>query len=196
MINVAGIVSGSIVDGPGLRTVIFCQGCPHHCEGCHNPETWDFTTKTMMSTGELVDIIRSDPLCHGVTFSGGEPFAQANGFAELGEELKSLGYEVASFTGYTFEKLIGLETEQIAEAKHEPAYITAIGNAQRVSWLWLLNTIDVLIDGRFVLSQRNLDLMFRGSENQRILDVKESLKLAVPVWSKDPRWVGDNTSIM
>ena len=169
MINVAGIVS-SIVDGPGIRTVIFGQGCPHHCEGCHNPETWDFIEKTMMSTGELVDIIRSDPLCHGVTFSGGDPFAQADGFAELGEELKSLKYEVASFTGYTFEDLI---------------------KADRSDWNRLLNTLDILIDGPFIQYKRNLDLMFRGSDNQRILNVKPSLLERAPIWTTDTRWIGE-----
>ena len=168
MINVAGIIGGSIVDGPGIRTVIFCQGCPHHCQGCHNPETWEFTEKTMMSTDDLVDIIRSNPLCHGVTFSGGEPFAQAEGFAELAKVLKTMGYEVASYTGYTFEQLMDGTPEQMC----------------------LLSTLDVIIDGSYRQKERDLSLQFRGSSNQRILDVKSSLMSKTAVWTTDERWIG------
>ena len=104
-IDMAGIVGDSIVDGPGIRTVFFSQGCPHHCEGCQNPETWAFGVGTPMDTETLAGIAKENPLCRGVTFSGGEPFAQAAGFAELAEALKKDGYEIASFTGYTFEQL-------------------------------------------------------------------------------------------
>ena len=88
MINLSGIQQDSIVDGPGIRTTFFCQGCPHHCENCHNPETWPFEGGTPMDTDTLVEIVTSNPLCRGVTFSGGEPFAQAEGYAELAEALK------------------------------------------------------------------------------------------------------------
>ena len=96
MLNLAGITGDSIVDGPGIRTTIFCQGCPHHCEGCHNPETWEFGCGTEMEEETVLEIIKSNPLCHGVTFSGGEPFSQAEAFARLGRLLKAEGYEVAS----------------------------------------------------------------------------------------------------
>ena len=106
MLDLSGIVQDSIVDGPGIRTTIFSQGCPHHCPGCHNPETWSFGCGTPMEEETLLNIVRSNPLCRGVTFSGGEPFAQPKGFAKLAKLLKEQGYEVASYTGYTFEDLL------------------------------------------------------------------------------------------
>ena len=92
MLDLSGIVSDSIVDGPGIRTTVFSQGCPHHCPGCHNPETWDFGCGTSVPVEAIVDIVKSNPLCRGVTFSGGEPFAQAAGFAKLAGLLKEEGY--------------------------------------------------------------------------------------------------------
>ena len=168
MLDLAGIVSDSIVDGPGIRTTIFCQGCPHHCEGCHNPETWEFGCGTPMEEERIVEIVRSNPLCRGVTFSGGEPFAQAEGFARLAKLLKSYGYEVAAYSGYTFQQLL----------RGTPA--------QRE----LLECIDVLIDGPFVLEQRSLQLPFRGSRNQRILNVPESLSRGEAVEHTSGRWTG------
>ena len=88
MLDLSGIVSDSIVDGPGIRTTIFSQGCPHHCKGCHNPETWAFGCGTKMSAETIAEIVKSNPLCRGVTFSGGEPFSQAAGFAKLAKLLK------------------------------------------------------------------------------------------------------------
>ena len=96
MLNLSGIVTDSIVDGPGIRVCIFCQGCPHHCPGCHNPETWDFQTNALMEQETLLEIIRSNPLCRGVTFSGGEPFAQAAAFAER-----------ETYSSYTYVKMMG-----------------------------------------------------------------------------------------
>lgn len=169
MLNLSGIVQDSIVDGPGIRTAIFCQGCPHHCPGCHNPETWDFGCGTDVPVEDLVDVVRSNPLCRGVTFSGGEPFAQAAGFAKLAQLLKERGYEVASYSGYTFEELLNGSDDQKE----------------------LLASIDILIDGPFLLAQKSLEVPFRGSRNQRILDVKKSLaeSRAVPTTSK--RWLGE-----
>ena len=168
IIRMAGVAGDSIVDGPGIRTTFFCQGCPHHCPGCHNPETWDFDAGTPMETRNLAQIARDNPLCRGVTFSGGEPFAQPEGFAELAEILKAEGYEIASYTGYTFEQLLQGTPEQRR----------------------LLGLLDVLVDGPFVLSRRSLDLVYRGSDNQRILDVPESLRQgrAIPA---PPRWQGE-----
>ena len=169
MLNLAGIQTDCIVDGPGIRTTFFCQGCPHHCPGCHNPETWPFAGGTPMDTDALVDIVTSNPLCRGVTFSGGEPFAQAEGFLALAKKLKEKGYEVASYSGYTFEQLL------------------TGTKAQRQ----LLETLDVLIDGPFLQAEKSLEVAFRGSRNQRILDVPKSLAAGEAVWMTSPRWLGE-----
>ncbi len=169
MLDLSGIVNDSIVDGPGIRTVIFCQGCPHHCEGCHNPETWSFGCGTPIAEETLLQIVEENPLCRGVTFSGGEPFAQAEGFCKLAKLLKEKGYEVASYSGYTFEQLLGG-----TKAQQE-----------------LLANIDILIDGPFLLKERSLELSFRGSKNQRILDVPKSLDAGKAVETTQPRWQGD-----
>ena len=169
MLDLSGIVNDSIVDGPGIRTVIFSQGCPHHCEGCHNPETWEFGTGTPMEEDMLLQIVLSNPLCRGVTFSGGEPFAQAEGFGKLARLLKEHGYEVASYTGFTFEQLLNGTPSQKELLKH----------------------IDILIDGPFLLSERTLEMSFRGSRNQRILDVPASLAAGAAVETTQPRWQGE-----
>ena len=169
MLNLSGIVTDSIVDGPGIRVTVFCQGCPHHCPGCHNPETWEFGTGTDVPVEAIVDIVRSNPLCRGVTFSGGEPFAQAEGYAKLARLLKAAGYEVASYSGYTFEQL------------------TSGTPAQRD----LLSAIDVLIDGPFLQEEKSLELVFRGSRNQRILDVPRSLAAGTPIPKAPGRWTGE-----
>ena len=168
MLELAGIAGDSIVDGPGIRTTLFAQGCPHHCPGCHNPETWAFGCGTKMDPEDILSIVKQNPLCRGVTFSGGEPFAQAEEFAKLGKLLKEAGYEVASYSGYTFEQLLG-GTEEQRE---------------------LLGTIDVLIDGPFIRSERSLELNFRGSRNQRILNVPASLKAGRAVEETSGRWLG------
>ena len=169
MLNLSGIVSDSIVDGPGIRTCIFSQGCPHHCAGCHNPETWEFGCGTDMDEKKVLEIVESNPLCKGVTFSGGEPFAQAEGYAKLAQMLKEKGYEVASYSGYTFEQLL-----QGTPAQKE-----------------LLRHIDVLIDGPFILAEKSLELSFRGSRNQRILDVPASLAAGKAILVTTPRWRGE-----
>ena len=169
MLDLSGIVGDSIVDGPGIRTTIFSQGCPHHCPGCHNPETWAFGCGTQMEEEQIVQIVKSNPLCRGVTFSGGEPFAQAAGFAKLAKLLKALGYEVASYSGYTFEALLQGTPEQQE----------------------LLHSIDILIDGPFVQAEKSLELAFRGSRNQRILDVPKSLAAQKAIETTSKRWLGE-----
>lgn len=169
MLDLSGISGDSIVDGPGIRTTIFAQGCPHHCPGCHNPQTWEFGCGTPMEEETVVAIVLANPLCRGVTFSGGEPFAQGAGFAKLARLLKARGYEVASYSGYTFEQLLHGTPEQRE----------------------LLENIDVLIDGPFVMAQRSLELNFRGSRNQRILDVPRSLASGTAVLETSPRWQGE-----
>ena len=169
MLELSGIVGDSIVDGPGIRTTVFSQGCPHHCPGCHNPETWEFGCGTPMEEERILEIVRSNPLCRGVTFSGGEPFAQAEGFARLARLLKAAGYEVASYSGYTFEQLL-----RGSKAQRE-----------------LLEAIDILIDGPFLLEEKSLEVPFRGSKNQRILDVPKSLAAGKAVETTQKRWLGE-----
>ncbi len=167
-LNIAGIAVDSVVDGPGIRVAIFSQGCPHSCVGCHNPESHSFEPNRVISVAEIYDIIKKNPLCRGVTFSGGEPFCQPEGFISLAKMLKSDGYEIACYSGYTFEELM------------------ALGELQRE----LLQLIDVLIDSRFILEKLNLNLLFKGSENQRIIDVAKSLANNEVVIVSDSRWVG------
>ena len=104
-LRIAGLVNDSIVDGPGIRYTIFVQGCPHHCPGCHNPDTHSFSGGSITDTGELLEKIKQNPLLDGVTFSGGEPFCQAAVLAELGKQIKQLGLNIVTYTGYTFEEL-------------------------------------------------------------------------------------------
>ncbi len=165
--NIANIIHDSIVDGPGMRISIFCQGCPHACLGCHNPQSLPFENNILMSVEEVFEEIQKNKLCKSVTFTGGEPFCQAGAFYELAKLLKAQNYEIASYSGYTFEELLKLGAQQEQ----------------------LLNMIDVLIDGRFVLAKLNLSLRFKGSENQRIIDVQKSMKERKAVLSTDERWV-------
>lgn len=157
LIRLAGLVPESFVDGPGIRFTVFTQGCPHKCEGCHNPETHDFNTGRLADVDKVFERIIKNPLVKGVTFSGGEPFCQPEPLAYLAKLLKEKGYHVMSYSGYTFEELL--------EKSHSN---THIGD--------LLNNIDILVDGPFLLAERSLELRFRGSRNQRIVDVSESLK--------------------
>ncbi|MCL2035832.1 MAG: anaerobic ribonucleoside-triphosphate reductase activating protein [Oscillospiraceae bacterium] len=150
-IKIAGIVKNSIVDGRGIRYVVFAQGCPHKCENCHNPHTHDFSGGEWRDVSQLADEIRRDPLLDGVTFSGGEPFFQAEMFAVLAEQIHNC--HIICYSGYTFEELYQ------EEKNHN-----------------LLKRIDVLIDGRFIESEKSMDLQFKGSRNQRTLNSKESLK--------------------
>lgn len=156
-LRIAGIVRESIVDGPGIRFTVFCQGCPHHCRDCHNPETHDFAGGYDCSIRRLMEEIDKDPLLAGVTFSGGEPFCQPEPFAAMAKEVKSRNLSLTVFTGYTYEKLL--------EMAEENPYIEQ-----------LLELTDLLIDGPFVKEKRDLTLQFRGSANQRIIDMNETRK--------------------
>ena len=149
-LNIAGIVEESIVDGPGIRYVVFTQGCPHHCPGCHNPETHSFSGGHFMSVEDIFTQFQQDALLKGITFSGGEPFCQPEPLVELAKLVHGMGKDVAVFTGYTNEELIKME---------DPAI--------RV----LLDETDLLIDGPYLEDLRNLELRFRGSENQRLIDM-------------------------
>ncbi len=159
----------SIVDGPGLRCAIFVQGCPHACPNCHNPATHPFAGGEIMDVDMIYNSIKANPLCGGVTFSGGEPFCQAKNLTLLAKKLKTDGYEIAAYSGYTFE--------QLYKSTHEQKD--------------LLRYLDVLIDGPFLEAEKDLTLRFRGSKNQRILSVWESLNKNKAVWEKKSSWIGD-----
>lgn len=154
-LRIAGTVNDSIVDGPGIRFTVFTQGCPHRCEGCHNPQTHDFNGGELVDTYELLKKITSNPLLDGVTFSGGEPFCQAEALAELGERAKESGLNIITYTGYDFETLYESQDKN--------------------GWGKLLAVTDILIDGKFILAQKDWNIKFRGSSNQRYLDCQKSL---------------------
>lgn len=160
-LRIAGTVGESIVDGPGIRYVIFTQGCPHHCPGCHNPETHDFAGGQEIDTEVLLADIRKNKLVAGVTFSGGEPFAQARALLPLAQALRADGRHLMAFSGYTLEELLTSADEAVRP---------------------FLETLDLLVDGRFVMEERSLELRFRGSRNQRVLDVQKSLEMGEAVW--------------
>lgn len=151
-IRIAGTINDSVVDGEGYRYVVFVQGCPHQCKGCQNPQTWPFVGGRVALTEDILREIKANPLLRGVTFSGGEPFLKVEPLTWLAKLVHEQGLDVWCYTGYTFEELIG-------DAQKRP----------------LLESVDVLVDGRFVLEQRDLSLRFRGSRNQRIIDVPKSL---------------------
>ena len=152
-LRMCGVEPESIVDGPGFRYVVFVQGCPHACPGCHNPESHDFNAGYDLSLDELMaDIERSKHL-RGVTFSGGEPFCQVEGLLELAKRVKAKGLDIMSYTGYTLEELKARKDKATDE---------------------LLDMIDILVDGRFVEAERNLTLLYRGSENQRVIDMAKT----------------------
>lgn len=152
-VRIAGIVKESIVDGPGIRFVVFAQGCQHHCDGCHNPATHDFNGGNLVEIETIIDEMKKNPLLDGITFSGGEPFEQPEAFCELAKRSKALGYHVMAYTGYTYETLL--------EKKDQRR-------------LQLLENTDLLVDGKFEMAKKSLMLKFRGSQNQRIIDVNKS----------------------
>lgn len=151
-LRIAGTVEESIVDGPGLRYVLFTQGCPHRCPGCHNPETHDFSAGREVSLAWVLTDVRKNPITRGVTFSGGEPFCQSAALLALAKELRACGYNLTAFSGYTYEQILA-----------EPEKRT------------LLEELDILVDGPFREAEKSMTLRFRGSRNQRIIDVPASL---------------------
>lgn len=154
-IKISGVVNDSIVDGSGFRFTVFTQGCPHHCSGCHNPETHDPKGGFWSDTEDIMNVIKENPLLDGITLSGGDPFMQPVPCTLLAEESHKLGLNVWTFTGYTWEELW-------AEQDKEK--------------LNLLHHTDILVDGRFLLAERSLELRFKGSRNQRTIDVKKTLE--------------------
>ena len=155
LMRIAGIVQDSIVDGEGIRLTVFVQGCPHHCPGCHNPETHDFNGGRMIDTSEIIAMLDANPLLDGVTLSGGEPFCQPGACFEIALAAYFRGLNVWCYTGYTLEELL-----READPKR----------------FALLYIIDVLVDGRYMEEQRTLELPFRGSRIQRIIVLRNGEK--------------------
>lgn len=166
-IRIAGTTTDSIVDGVGIRLAVFTQGCPHGCNGCHNPETHDPTGGRATDTQKIIEGLRANPLQSGVTLSGGEPFMQAAACAQIARAAHAMGKNVWTYTGYTFEMLL------------------KEGDPDRLA---LLAETDVLVDGPFILKERSLELRFCGSRNQRLLDVKRSLEAGGAVRWEPPQW--------
>ncbi len=156
MLRLFGEIKESITDGPGLRYAIFTQGCPHYCEGCHNPESHSFTEGYLVSEADVIASFKANPLLDGITISGGEPFMQALELAQVAQAAKESQLSVILYSGYTFEEIL-------AQAEDKPGYIE------------LLSQADILIDGKFEVEKKSLDLRFRGSSNQRAVDVAASL---------------------
>jgi len=160
--RVAGLIQDSIVDGPGLRFVVFAQGCELHCAECHNPEARVLDGGAETDVGAVVAEMARNPLTDGLTLSGGEPFLQAADCALIAAAARDMGLSVWTYSGYTFEELIGL-------AESDPG-------ARE-----LLALTDVLVDGRFVLAERTLSAKWRGSGNQRLIDAPRSLAAGAAV---------------
>lgn len=156
----------SIVDGDGIRTVIWTQGCKHKCPKCHNPETHDMNGGALIDIEDIKKEIKNLKNQDGVTFSGGDPFYQPKECAELAKYIHSLGMNVWAYTGFTFEKLLEMTKCD-------------------TSIMDFLSEIDILIDGPFIFALKNFDLLFRGSSNQRIIDVKKSLEFGHVVIAYD-----------
>lgn len=149
--RLSGIIPESVVDGPGVRFVIFTQGCPHHCPGCHNPETWDPSGGKEMTLKEIVKLIkRKARNIRGITLSGGDPFLQACEAASLAREAKKMRLDVVTYTGYTYEELLAINGPGFQE---------------------LLEVTDILVDGPFLIQYRDIGLAYRGSSNQRVIDL-------------------------
>ncbi len=161
MINIAGIEAESVVDGEGWRFAIFTQGCKHHCKNCHNPQTWDMCGGTQMSIDGLVDTIeeafKENILMDGVTLTGGDPLYQPDATFSLCKKLKDLGINIWLYTGFTYEEIT--KDEKLMS---------------------IMKYIDVLVDGPFIESLKSLELEYRGSSNQRILDMKKTLESGKP----------------
>lgn len=150
LIRIAGIEEESIVDGPGIRLVIFTQGCKHNCKDCHNPETHSFQGGYLIDINQIIQMIKENPLLDGITLSGGEPFEQAYECSLLAKKVRGLGLNIVTYSGYTFEELLKVE-----------------------KFRGLLLETDLLVDGRFEINKKSTLLPFKGSTNQRIIDVKK-----------------------
>ena len=155
-----------MVDGPGLRSSIYCAGCSHHCKGCHNPQSWNFDGGVEMTTEQIMQRLLANPF-DDVTFSGGDPMFQTEGFIELAREIRRrTNKTIWCYTGFLYENLLNMPKQR-----------------------QLLELIDVLVDGRFVEAERDIHLRFRGSRNQRIIDVPASLSQKTTIlWQDNDRY--------
>ena len=151
------VLEQTMADGPGFRTSIYCAGCNHHCKGCHNPQSWDMANGHWVTVQELLDIIKADDMSN-VTFSGGDPFYQVEAFTELARRIKEeTDKTIWCWTGFTYEEILSDEHLSM-----------------------LLPYLDVLVDGPFILEQRDTQLLFRGSPNQRIIYLTEKPDDSIP----------------
>lgn len=158
-LRLSGIMEESIVDGPGLRYVLFTQGCPHSCKGCHNPETHSLEGGFELTVEAALAQFRENPLLAGITFSGGEPFLQPGALCAVARGVRQMGKNVLTYSGFTYEQLL-------KRAEGDPPTAR------------LLELTDILIDGPYVEALRDLELRFRGSANQRLLDRQARARLA------------------
>lgn len=166
-LRIAGIVNDSIVDGPGLRFTVFTQGCPHDCPGCHNPETHDPNGGHDEDTDVIIEKMSRNPLLSGVTLSGGDPLCQPLPCLEIARAAHARHMNVWAYTGWTLEKLL---------EDADPDVMS------------LLNEIDVLVDGPFILKERSLELLYCGSRNQRLIDMKKTLAQGTVTLWQPPVW--------
>ena len=156
-IKISGIVKESTVDGPGFRYVVFTQGCPHHCKGCHNPQTHSFDGGSYIDIDTILEDVKKNPLLRGVTISGGEPFMQAKKIAKLLSKIDRKKLSTIVYTGFLYEDLLN-------NANENNGYMD------------LLKQADLLIDGKFEQDLMDENLIFRGSSNQRVIKCKESVE--------------------
>jgi len=163
--RLSGITQESLVDGPGLRYVIFTQGCTHQCPHCQNPETWDKDGGKEYSARQVIRLLKQQKKKkQGVTFSGGEPFLQAADLAEVAQAARQMGWDVVTYTGFTYEELIADNNGGVKA---------------------LLYATDILIDGKYVHALRDIGLKFRGSSNQRLIDVTQTQnKGGIVLWNE------------
>lgn len=156
-VRLSGIIHESLTNGPGMRRVIFAQGCKHNCKSCFNKDTHDFNSGVEFKVDDIVRDIKANPLLKGITFSGGDPLEQGEGFSEIAKQVRNKSFNVWCYTGYTFEEILK-------------------GAENNSQWRELINNIDVLVDGKFIEELKDDELKFRGSKNQRIIDVPNSLR--------------------
>ena len=153
----ADLQSDSIVDGPGLRTVIWTQGCSHNCKGCQNPQTWDFNGGALVPLDMVYEAIDELEYQQGITFSGGDPMYQPYPCTKIAKYCKDKGYNIWVYTGFTYEEIMKM-------AEKDPIYLE------------FLKYVDVLVDCRFILKEKDLNMLFRGSRNQRLIDMPTTLE--------------------
>ena len=168
-IRLAGLEPESIVDGPGYRFTVFVQGCPHNCPGCHNPQTHDFSGGHLADTDDVIAHLGKNPLVRGLTLSGGEPMMQPEPLYLIAKAAKEKGMNVWCYTGFTLEELL---------------------RENRADRMKLLSAVDVLVDGPFRSHERSLDLLYRGSKNQRLIDMPATLKGGTIRLYAPPEWGG------